>query len=229
MAGFFAIAWAWLRARAKGAQQTIIVPSQPASGTPPLVGGFSIAPGVENPFAPAPQQQQAAPFAPSLVSSFFGSTQQPAAPAVDPVEKDYLARTCWGEARGEGKAGQRAVAAVILNRVADRRYPSTVQGVALQRRWVERLQRYIYQFSMWDPLDHNEKLARAVTAADANFRSCLDVAEEALTGRLSDPTGGATMYYSPSAMVPKGSLPGWNFSVLRQSATIGKHVFFVEL
>lgn len=207
------MAWAWLRTRGAKA------PSGQPLSTPPLVGGFSIAPGVENPFAPAPQQPQAAPFAPSLVNSFFGSTQQPAAPAVDPVEKDWLARTIWGEGRGEGASGMRAIAAVIMNRVAHRRYPSTVQGVVRQPQ----------HFSMWNAGEPNGIAASAVTDADAAFRTALQIADDALSGRLVDPTGGATMYYSPSAMVPKGSVPGWNFNVLRQSATIGKHVFFVEL
>ena len=33
------------------------------------------------------------------------------------LEIDVLARTLWGEARGEGTAGMQAVASVILNRV----------------------------------------------------------------------------------------------------------------
>lgn len=231
--GFLAIAWAWLRTRmvARGSVEIgmpIIHGPMPGSGiggatggTPDLSEGFSIS-------------------APDWPTDYFGSSFMPTAkppatqpatappPQIDPVEKDYLARTCWGEARGEGKAGQRAVAAVILNRIAHRRYPSTVEAVALQRTWVAALGRYIYQFSMWDPLDHNERLARSVTNADPQFRSCLEVAEEALSGRLMDPTGGATMYYSPSAM-PAGRKPAWDFSKLRESAAIGKHVFFVEL
>lgn len=228
--GLFALAWGWLRSRTR-TPGLVVNDIPPGNGPGPLqiIIDKGLKPGDPGYINPLDNVSlQSAPVAPSLVSSFFGSTQQPAVPAVDPVEKDYLARTCWGEGRGEGKAGQRAIAAVILNRMAHRRYPSTAQGVALQRTWVERLGRYIYQFSMWDPLDHNERLARSVTVSDAQFRQCLEVAEEALSGRLVDPTGGATMYYSPTAM-PAGTTPSWDFSKLRKSAVVGKHVFYVEL
>ena len=39
-------------------------------------------------------------------------------------DRDILARTLWGEARGEGLAGQIAVACTIRNRVEDGRAKS---------------------------------------------------------------------------------------------------------
>jgi len=218
--GIFTAMWAFIRGRRKvseAAQATAA--SAPAA--PPVVGGFELAPGHPNPFGSDPFGVGAsAPYSSDLVNSYFNfGTSQPV-PAVDPVEKDWLARTCWGEARGEGKAGQRAVASVILNRIEHRRYPSTVQAVVRQR----------WQFSMWNAGEPNGIAASAVTDADAQFRSCLEVADEALTGRLVDATGGATLYYSPSAMRPPGSVPSdWNFDVLRFTVQIGKHRFYKEL
>ena len=45
---------------------------------------------------------------------------------------DLLARVIYGEARGEPYEGQVAVGAVILNRVADSRFPNTIPGVVYQ-------------------------------------------------------------------------------------------------
>ena len=38
----------------------------------------------------------------------------------DAEQIDYMARTAWGEARGEGTTGMQAVINVIMNRVAKR-------------------------------------------------------------------------------------------------------------
>ena len=45
---------------------------------------------------------------------------------------DLLARLIHGEARGEPYEGMVAVGAVVLNRVADSRFPSTIPGVIYQ-------------------------------------------------------------------------------------------------
>ena len=44
-----------------------------------------------------------------------------------------LANVIYHEARGESRRGQIAVGQVVMNRVADSRYPSTVRGVVWQR------------------------------------------------------------------------------------------------
>lgn len=59
--------------------------------------------------------------------------------ALTPIEA--LCLTVWGEARAESPLGIRAVAKVILNRVADGRWGRTVNSVVF-RRW---------QFSCWIP------------------------------------------------------------------------------
>lgn len=53
---------------------------------------------------------------------------------------DVLARTIWGEARGEGIKGQKAVAFVIMERVRDARWPSAITSVCRQP----------MQFSCWN-------------------------------------------------------------------------------
>jgi hypothetical protein len=64
-------------------------------------------------------------------------------------ERDIFARTLWGGARGEGTAGQIAVAWTICNRVFDGKEKSWwVEGYAggCQKPW---------QFSCWNKTDPN--------------------------------------------------------------------------
>ena len=64
-------------------------------------------------------------------------------------DRDILARTLWGEARGEGAAGQIAVAWTIRNRVFDGKTNSWwgegYAGVCQKP----------YQFSCWNKTDPN--------------------------------------------------------------------------
>lgn len=122
---------------------------------------------------------------------------------------DTVARTIWGEARGDGVSGMRAVAAVIMNRVADSRWPSSPAAVATQP----------WQFSTWNAGDPNGPKARAVTSENRQFRQALEIAEEAVAKRLSDPTGGADHFYARSIEPPDWANGGF------VSARIGGHVF----
>ncbi|WP_207460161.1 cell wall hydrolase [Azospirillum sp. SYSU D00513] len=137
----------------------------------------------------------------------------PAPPADDPV--DILARTLWGEARGEPVRGIEAVAAVVMNRVA-----------RAQRRggwwWgdsVVAVCRKPYQFSCWNVGDPNRAKLLAVTADDPVFAACLRVARRAVSGLLPDPTGGATHYHRA------GISPAWARGH-GPSAEIGHHLFY---
>lgn len=125
-------------------------------------------------------------------------------------ELEIFARTIWGEARGEGVAGMRAVAAVIMNRVASSRYPGSVRGVCLQP----------FQFSVWNDDDVNGPRALAVGMSDAAYVTALETAQLALVGRLSDPTGGALHYAASSIR------PSWARGA-QVSAVIGNHTFYV--
>lgn len=87
-----------------------------------------------------------------------------------------LARAIYGEARGEPYIGQVAVAAVILNRVKDSRFPNTVSGV-------------IYQKNAFTCVSDGQiNLTPDQTAIKA--------AKDALSGW--DPTNGCLYYYNPS-------------------------------
>ncbi|MGF1609740.1 MAG: cell wall hydrolase [Kiloniellales bacterium] len=135
-------------------------------------------------------------------------------PGFDPgrasQEVDIVARTIWGEARGEGNRGMQAVANVIANRAARPGWwGSDFISVCMKP----------YQFSAWNSNDPNSGKAARVTEADAQFRVALDLAGKAVAGVLPDITGGATHYHTHAVS------PGWASS-LRKTADIGNHVFY---
>ncbi|WP_109315000.1 cell wall hydrolase [Pseudovibrio ascidiaceicola] len=128
-----------------------------------------------------------------------------------------MARTIYGEARGEPYSGKVAVANVIMNRVRSYRYPSTVEGVCLQP----------WQFSCWNANDPNSGIiANLQPGANGRFDTCLSIAQKAVSGALSDNTGGALHYHADYL-----DEVSWvkNSPNARMSARIGRHMFFVGI
>lgn len=106
-----------------------------------------------------------------------------------PTDIDVLARTIWGESRGEDKIGKIAVANVVLNRAAEAHNhehfgDGTLAG-ACQAPW---------QFSCQNDTDPNKAKLLAVTAEDPVFAECQQIASDAANGLLEDNTGGASYY-----------------------------------
>lgn len=131
----------------------------------------------------------------------------------DNEEIDLLARTMWGEARGEGSKGMQAVANVVMNRVEKGGWwGATVKDVVLKKS----------QFSCWNENDQNRAKLLSVTTADTNFWTAKKLAALAYNGQLDDITGGATHYHAKSV------LPAWA-SKLTWTATIGNHIFYEEV
>ncbi|HEX6972116.1 MAG TPA: LysM peptidoglycan-binding domain-containing protein [Limnochordia bacterium] len=125
-----------------------------------------------------------------------------APPGVNQSEYDLLARLVHAEAAGEPFEGQVAVAAVVLNRVDDPRYPGSIAGV------INQVSDGYYQFS--PVLDGRIREPADETAYRA--------ARAALSGW--DPSRGATGFYNPAK-----TDNAW----VRQhpvTAVIGRHVFF---
>ena len=128
------------------------------------------------------------------------------------TEIDVLARTLWGEARGEGVDGMMAVACVIANRV---RRPSW-WGAG----WIGVCQKP-WQFSCWNRNDPNREKLLTVGPDDAQFSQALTIAAQAVDNRLPDITGGATHYHARSV------LPAWQ-KHMQHTASIGRHEFYKE-
>ena len=129
---------------------------------------------------------------------------------------EIMARTIYGEARGEKWAGKVAVAWVIRNRAEadlgrDNRpdwWGEGIAGVCL-RPW---------QFSCWNAKD---KMRPKIEAADSlKLADCIRVAFAVLTDEEPDPTKGATHYYASYIPEPKwaqGRTP---------TTVIGLHKFY---
>lgn len=128
---------------------------------------------------------------------------------------DILARTLWGEARGEGTRGLLAVCWVVLNRVAakhPKQFGNTIAEVCQKPK----------QFSCWNAGDPNREKLLNVTTADAVFRSCLELARQAVNGTIPpDPTNGSRHYHADSIPNP------WpdHEPVVR----IGSHLFYNDV
>lgn len=140
----------------------------------------------------------------------------PAAPLPKGGEDDTVARTLWGEARDQGAAGMEAVAHVIFNREADRRWRGQggLAAICLQPA----------QFSCWNENDPNRKQCLNVTTADPSFALAVSTVGKVRASRSSappggDPTQGATHYHAV------GVFPRWALSGQR-TATIGSHIFY---
>ena len=134
-------------------------------------------------------------------------------------ERDILARTLWGEARGEGLAGQIAVAWTIRNRVNDGKAKSWwgegYVGVCQKP----------YQFSCWNRNDPNYAYLSGVKRIP--FRELAQaqiVADQVMKDNVPDPTGGATHYYATTIPNP----PVWAKGA-KQTLKLGRHLFFKDV
>lgn len=141
---------------------------------------------------------------------------------LDFMDLEFMARTIWGEARGEGRQGKYAVAYVIMNRVkANKKHygGSTIKGVCLKP----------WQFSCWNKDDPNLPKLKAVALGDPIFNECVKITLDVMLAAsgsnygVADPSNGATHYYVDGSPVPawrKGRKP---------CAIIGRHLFFKDV
>lgn len=128
---------------------------------------------------------------------------------------DVLARTLYGEARGESVRGKEAVASVILNRVKrakDRNgywWGASIEQVCFKP----------WQFSCWNEADPNLKKVMSVKPGHRVFDTCLRIARRAVSGCLEDATKGATHYHAEHINPP------WSRG-RPTCAEIGRHLFY---
>ncbi|MEL7784030.1 cell wall hydrolase [Citromicrobium bathyomarinum] len=122
---------------------------------------------------------------------------------------DCLAKAVYYEAASESEGGQRAVAQVVLNRVAHPAYPKTVCGVVYQGSQ----RRTGCQFSF----TCDGSMARKPSAR--YWAQSLSVARRALSGQVYAPVGLATHYHTTWVN------PYWAPS-LAHIGTIGAHRFY---
>ena len=113
------------------------------------------------------------------------------------IDTNLLARCVNAEARGEPYEGQLAVAAVIMNRIADPAFPKTVADI-------------VYQPKAFSSVDDGQINLPPSAAA-------LRAAREAVNG--SDPSGGALFFFNPAKTKNKYI---WSRPQIKK---IGNHIF----
>lgn len=113
------------------------------------------------------------------------------------TDLNLLSKLIYAEARGESYKGMVAVAATVLNRVADSRFPNTIAGV-------------IYQSGAYTCVADGQINLEADEQAKK-------AAQDAINGW--DPTSGCIYYFNPDT-----ATSGWIWS-RPQVIRIGKHIF----
>lgn len=136
-------------------------------------------------------------------------------------ERDYAARTLLSEA-GKDPLSQAAVMHVIRNRALRGDFGEGVEGVITKP----------YAFEPWlhagtgkrgDPLAHS--------AESPQYQQALQIVDAVASGRIPDPTRGATHFYSPAAQRQLASLdnrqltPSWATDAAHR-ASIGGQEFY---
>ncbi len=122
---------------------------------------------------------------------------------------EIMARTIYGEARGESPLGKKAVGHVLINRA--RRggwFGKTVSQCAL----------YPQQFSCWNQNDPNRVKMQGVDLGDPLYRECMLAALEAMGDPDNDPTHGSHHYHTHNVS------PKWSKG--HSYLSIGGHRFY---
>lgn len=138
-----------------------------------------------------------------------------------------LARTIWGEARGESWLGKVAVAWTVRNRVArsaahrertgrDYWFGGDVKTICLYRKgpWG--------QFSCWNPTDPNRSRIERVSLDEPQMAICCAAALAVMSGVIDDPTGGSCHYHVA------GLRATWSIGKT-PTVEIGRHVFYAGI
>jgi spore germination cell wall hydrolase CwlJ-like protein len=134
---------------------------------------------------------------------------------IDVVDAHWMALTMWGEARSGGEEAMRAVGHVIDNRRRSGAH-GTYATETVSEAW---------QFSCWNKGDPNYAAMldidtlRPGSEDEAMWLAAKRIAEEILSGRSADPTGGALFYHTAAVS------PRWSEG-LAPVSVIGGHLFF---
>ncbi len=136
---------------------------------------------------------------------------------------EIMAKTIYGEARGESEEGKEAVACVIMNRYKAHKWFTgyrTEYGVKIPD--ISETCLKPKQFSCWNKKDPNRPLLDKIDASNEVFADCLHLAARALAGELEDFTGGATFYHT------KNIRPYWSLHKSPCYET-GNHLFYNDI
>jgi spore germination cell wall hydrolase CwlJ-like protein len=175
--------------------------SAPASQTPVVQASMTMGafekPDFEKSILLKPKITSASPFASKIANK---------------TDNDCLTQAVYYEARGEGEAGMRAVAQVILNRVRHPAYPKTICGV-------------VYQGAMQSGQGSGCQFSFTCNGTMRNrlevfaWKRAKTIATDALGGYVMKAVGTSTHFHTTYVN------PGWAGHMDR-IATIGDHVFY---
>lgn len=125
---------------------------------------------------------------------------------------DILARTIYGEARGEKTAGKKAVACVIMNRYKSKKwFAGKTIAETCQKPW---------QFSCWNKNDPNRQ--KILNASAVELGECLTIAEDFVNGKEKDFLCGACHYHTLNVK------PNWAEGK-KADFMIGHHLFYIGI
>ena len=126
-------------------------------------------------------------------------------------ELNCMALNLYHEARSEGINGLVAVGHVVLNRVANNRFPNTICKVVRQG---GEKRRYKCQFSWYCDGKRDRPANKAA------WQTAKTIAKAIINGVIEDPTGGAMWYHADYVK------PYWAKSV-SYNGKIGRHLFYL--
>lgn len=122
---------------------------------------------------------------------------------------DILARTIYGEARGESSFGKKAIACVVINRYkAKKWFSGATIAETCKKKW---------QFSCWNENDPNKKKIERASAVE--LAECLSIAEAFVDGKEKDFLCGACHYHTTNVR------PKWAEGK-KADFLIGHHLFY---
>lgn len=125
-----------------------------------------------------------------------------------PLDRSCATAAVYGEARGESELGQAMVAKVILNRVADKRWPGSVCAVVAQHR----------QFAGYHAVTPG---AQSTVA----WRNAENIVDAVLAGQFSPGSCGRATHFHAS-----WAYPAWATSRrMKRLCRIDSHIFYLEI
>lgn len=131
------------------------------------------------------------------------------------TDLDILARTIFGEARGEPYEGMVAVGRTIANRwKSDKWYGAEFIAEVCQMPW---------QYSCWNRGDPTRQRMIDATYEEAKLRECMKAGLDAIDGKGPDWLRGCTHYHADHIRTPnwaEGKTPAGH---------LGNHLFFAGI
>lgn len=130
---------------------------------------------------------------------------------------DVLARTIFGEARGETVSGMEAVASVVMNRLAFPAAAGVTGGEIRLSTFVKVPDSFPVGIATTPIINHSFGCGKR-----HRFAVCKRIAQRAVSGMLGDNTNGATHYHTRNVR------PRWSVGKI-PCAEIGAHFFITIL